>query len=117
MTWSFSPSSFPRLLRFHKKWKRYVDPIIKPVLNSQTTYQIWETTPAELLRYEGEARNFPGGYREIADQFLPGVRLYRFKYLKPGSRLGSAYDVFVYVKGRWRVFPRPWTVSDELGGF
>lgn len=103
-----------RVFRYHKRLRRYVNIVVRPHYEVQTDYQIWKVTPESLKANTGDAKQFPGGYREIADYFQPGIVLYRFKFLFPGMRRGSGFDALVYVNGHWRLFPRPWMVSDEL---
>lgn len=103
-----------RVFKYHRKYWRRHDPIMRPVYDSQTEPRCWSTTPDSLAMYKGDARQFPGGYREIAKNFQPNIRLYRLKLVKPGMRLGTSFDAFVFVNGRWKVFPRPWVLSEEL---
>ena len=105
-----------RVFRYHKQLRRYVDIVIRPHHEVQKVFQIWVTSTAEMKAYTGEARQFPGGYKEIAHHFKDDLMLYRFKFMFPGMRRGSSFDVLVYVNGHWRLFPRPWMVSDELKG-
>jgi len=106
----FLPLYARDIYRFHKRLRRNADIYIHPLLEQQTEYLLWETTPAELEAYEGEARHFPGGYREFARYFQPGIKLYRFKFVEPGWHLGSSYDIMAYVNGNWKIFHRPWAV-------
>ena len=103
-----------RVRRYHNKYWRRHDPVMRPARKSQTEPHCWSTTPDSLAMYKGNARHFPGGYREIADKFQPGLRLYRLKLVKPGMRLGTSFDVFVYLEGRWKIFPKPWFVHEGL---
>lgn len=103
-----------RVFKYHRKYWRRHDPVMRPVYDSQTEPHCWHTSPDSLGLYVGEARNFPGGYREIAHQFQENIMLYRLKLVKPGMRLGTSFDVFVFLNGHWKIFPRPWVLSDEL---
>lgn len=106
----FTPPFDKRVWRFHRRLRRYSDIIVHPLLRKQTEYLYWSATTEELQNYVGGARNFPGGYREVASYLRPELTFYRFKFVEPGHKLGSAYDVLVYVKGHWRIFHRPWAV-------
>ena len=44
---------------------------------------------------------FPGGYKRVADKFKPGLTVYRWKYVKPGEKLGMSFDGLVYVNNHW----------------
>ncbi|MEZ4685507.1 MAG: hypothetical protein R3B47_05435 [Bacteroidia bacterium] len=103
-----------RVNKYHRKYWRRHDPVMRPYYETQTEARCWSTTPDSLAMYKGNARQFPGGYREIAQYFQPGIIVYRLKLVKPGMRLGTSFDAFVYVNGRWKIFPRPWVLSDEL---
>lgn len=90
--------------------QRVADIIVKPLLREQTDYLLWEATQEDLLNLKGEAHMFPGGYHEFATHFKPNLTFYRFKFVEPGRKLGSAFDVLVFVNGHWRIFHRPWAV-------
>jgi len=106
----FFPLYRKKIYRFHKRLRRIADIYIHPLLEDQTEYLLWSATTEELMEYTGAARFFPGGYREFAPYFKPELTFYRFKFVQPGMKLGSAYDVLVYVNGKWRLFHRPWAV-------
>lgn len=103
-----------RVRKYHKKYWRRHEPVMRPYHHYQTEPRCWSTTPDSLKSYEGNARQFPGGYREIAQHFHEGITLYRLKLVKPGMRLGTSFDAFIYVNGHWRIFPRPWVVHAGL---
>jgi hypothetical protein len=109
----FIPSYDKAVWRFHRKLRRYSDIIVHPLLRKQTGYMLWSATTEELRAYEGDARFFPGGYKEVAAHLQPGLTFYRFKFVEPGHKLGSAYDALVYVNGHWRIFHRPWAAKVE----
>ncbi len=109
----FLPPYDKKVWRFHRRLRRYADIIVHPMLEKQTEYALWRATTNELREYTGEARNFPGGYREMAVYLKPDLTFYRFKFIEPGHKLGSAYDALVYVNGQWRLFHRPWAVLLE----
>jgi hypothetical protein len=73
---------------------------------------------AEVLRSENpSSRQFPGGYRRIADQLQPDRVWVRFKYLAPGAAAGMSYDGLVhFADGHWAWFPKPWRVLGGAGG-
>jgi hypothetical protein len=81
---------------------------------ANTELKLFKATTDDLKAGTSEAvSEFPGGYKQIAGQFKPGLTMYRWKYTKPGDSLGMAYDGLVYVNGHWAWFPKPWRV---LGG-
>lgn len=92
---------------------------------------LWEASPAAIAPKEGQtelklskattddfknatdaAKEFPGGYSKMGDKLLPGVTLFRFKFVKPGETLGMAFDGLTFVNGQWRIFPKPWRAAE-----
>lgn len=103
-----------RVRSYHRRYWRLYKPVMAPVYPTQTEPLVFMTTPDSLTTYTGEARQFPGGYREIADLFQKDLVLYRLKLVQPGMQRGTAFDVWIYMDGHWRIFPRPWVVMDAL---
>lgn len=77
----------------------------------QTEVKVFSATSDELKSWSGGASEFPGGYKDVAAQLKPGLKIYRFKFVEPGQDLGMAYDGLVNVNGHWRIFPKPWRVA------
>lgn len=96
------------MYRWERKLYRRFNPVVTPYSKRQTELACWQSSRSELLAYEGEARNFPGGYREIADHINPGIEVFRVKFLEPGRNIGAAYDLFVFVNGHWVLLWQPW---------
>ncbi len=96
------------MYRWERKLYRRFNPVVTPISRTQTELACWESTRNELMAYEGEARFFPGGYREMAPHIRPGVEIYRIKFLEPGRNIGAAYDMFVYINGHWVLLWQPW---------
>lgn len=88
-------------------WNKAEKIEIKPK-EGQTELLMWKATTEELRSGAGDAREFPGGYKMVADKLKPGVTWYRWKFCKPGETLGMAYDGLVFVNGHWAWFPKPW---------
>ncbi len=74
---------------------------------------VWSATTDDLKAGTGDSGNFPGGYKQAASTFKAGITLYRWKFVKPGEKLGMAYDGLAYVNGHWAWFPKPWRVVGE----
>jgi hypothetical protein len=73
-----------------------------------------KATTEDLKKWTSEAEaEFPGGYKKVAEKFQPGLTVIRWKYAKPGEKLGMAYDGLIYVNGHWAWFPKPWRVLGE----
>lgn len=77
----------------------------------QTEVKVYSATSDELKSWTGNAEEFPGGYKDVAAQLKPGVKIYGFRFVEPGESLGMAYDGLVNVNGHWRIFPKPWRVA------
>lgn len=93
--------------------KLWADP--KAVISADpanTELVIFSATSEELKSGAGAASDFPGGYRKVAEKLQPGLTWYRWKYTKPGSTLGMAYDGLVFVNGHWAWFPKPWRAAE-----
>lgn len=95
-------------LESHYK-KMWSDPnaAIKPN-EGQTQLLLYSATTEEIAAGQGDGPNFPGGYKKAVEAMKPGVRWYRFKFVKPGETLGMAFDGLTNVNGKWRFFPKPW---------
>ncbi|MEL6649612.1 MAG: hypothetical protein AAFQ87_02280 [Bacteroidota bacterium] len=99
-----------KVYRYQQRINKMARIVVQPLVEGQTDYLLWEATTQDLIDYKGEARFFPGGYKEIAAYLQPNFTFYRFKFIEPGHRLGSAYDMLVHVNGHWRLIHRPWVV-------
>lgn len=70
--------------------------------------------PAGMLGHDNElSRHFPGGYRAIAHLLNPHRVWAAWKYVRPSTGSGLAYDGLVFVDDHWVWFPKPYRV---LGG-
>ncbi|MBA4065250.1 MAG: hypothetical protein C0501_16365 [Isosphaera sp.] len=65
-------------------------------------------TSATTEELRAGAANFPGGYKQVADKFKPGLTVYVFEFVEPGKNSGLRFDGLVKVNGNWRLFPKPW---------
>ncbi|MBW2734644.1 MAG: hypothetical protein JRH20_19825 [Deltaproteobacteria bacterium] len=74
----------------------------------QTEILLWGATTDDLKEGKGNASKFPGGYKKVAAQLKSGLKVYRFKFVKPGSTLGMAFDGLYNIEGRWVLMPKPW---------
>jgi hypothetical protein len=95
--------------------RAYVDPLyteIKPAAvgakEGQSELILTPGTSDDFRAGTGAAAEFPGGYKEHGAKFRPGVRWYRWQFVKPGETSGMAYDGLAHVQGRWVWIPKPW---------
>ena len=80
----------------------------------QTDVLLYSATSEELQKWTGNAKDyFPGGYEKIGPGFADGLIIYRFKFVRPGEKIGMAFDGLVHVNGHWRLFPKPYRVLEE----
>lgn len=101
------------IFRYQRRLQKLAHIVVQPLQEEQTDFLCWTATTEELLDYTGEARYFPGGYHEIANFMMPGVRFYRVKFVQPGRKIGTAFDIWVHVNGKWNLIHRPWVVLFE----
>jgi hypothetical protein len=73
----------------------------------------WVTT-GDLQKQNEAAAAFPIGYAKAAPYFNEGLKIYRFKFVRPGEQLGFAWDGLIFVNGHWAFFPKPWRVIPGL---
>ena len=106
----FMPEVSGKVFRYQKYLRRQAAIVIQPLAPFQTDFLIWTASTAQLKEYVEEAKYFPGGYHELAPHLKNGHTFYRIKFVQPGHKIGSAFDVLVFVNGHWRLFQRPWTV-------
>lgn len=83
--------------------------IIAPKMG-QTEMKLWSATTEQLQEGQGDANQFPGGYKAIASLFKPGLTFYSFKFVKPTETFGMAFDGLIQLNGRWRIFPKPFRI-------
>jgi hypothetical protein len=84
--------------------------VVAPKPN-QTELKLFSASTDELKSWTGAAADFPEGYKQVAEQLKPGVKVYRFKFVEPGQDLGMAFDGLAYINGHWRIFPKPWRLQ------
>ncbi len=78
--------------------------------DGQTELLMVFATTDQLIAGDEVMNAFPGGYQQVRQYLNPGVPIVRFKFVKPGERLGMAFDGLVYVNDRWVLMPKPWRV-------
>lgn len=74
-----------------------------------TELAVWLFKTDDVIAWTAAVEaDLPGGYKKAKDYLKPGVPLVRFKFVKPGEKLGMAYDGLFYVNERWVFMPKPW---------
>jgi len=74
----------------------------------QTEVVVFLATTEDLQANNDRARQFPGGYRDVAPYLAPDRVWVRWKFVKPGESLGMAFDGMVWLDDHWAWFPKPW---------
>ncbi len=74
----------------------------------QTEVLLWAIPTEDIAAWNEKAKDLPGGYERIKDKLKKGLVVYRFKFVKPGSKLGTANDGLIFVNGHWVFVPKPW---------
>jgi len=77
----------------------------------QTEFQVVLARTDDLIDGTPVAREFPGGYAQVAADLRRGLPIVRFRYVEPGKTSGMAFDGLVHVNGRWILIPSPWRVE------
>lgn len=78
----------------------------------QTELLAWAATGKQLREGTGDADEFPGGYKQVADKFNDDVTIVRWKFVAPGESTGMAFDGLVKISGHWRFMPKPWRAAE-----
>lgn len=97
---------------YEQPWKEGL--IVLSPNPGQSEVLLYSATSEELQKWQGNAKEqFPGGYEKVGPSVADGFTFYRFKFVKPGEKLGMAFDGLVYVNGYWRIFPKPYRALEN----
>ena len=80
------------------------------VKDNQTEIRIDAATGKELREKTGNAKNFAGGYLSVASKMKEDLSYYVVRFVEPGKEHGMRFDIFAFVNGQWRVFPKPYRI-------
>jgi len=70
-----------------------------------------DLAPAGMLASDNElSSRFPGGYQRLAPHLVPHRVWARWKLVRPGETVGTAYDGLVWLDDHWAWFPKPYRV-------
>lgn len=76
---------------------------------ARTEVILYPSTSDDVKSWTGAAaKDFAGGWKEVAPYLKPGVKIYRFDFVEPGKTVGMVYEGLVNINGNWRIFPKPW---------
>ena len=79
--------------------------LIKPAKPTQTEVMVLSATTEEL---KAGSPNCTPAYKDIVGEMKPGITVYCFKFVEPGSKTGTPFDGLMFVNGHWTMFPKPW---------
>lgn len=104
---AFSGDAAAQLRPFYERlWA--TPPMALGVAPDQTALRVAAAT-VDLLRVPNPVGDaFPGGYRRIVEMLVPGRVWVAWKYVRPGSATGMAFDGLVFLDDHWAWFPKPW---------
>jgi hypothetical protein len=74
----------------------------------QTELHLVDATAEQLAKGEGPAAACPGGWKDAAKFLKPNTKMFCFRFVKPGEKLGYSGDGLVWVNGHWAIFPKAW---------
>jgi hypothetical protein len=74
----------------------------------QTLVELHVATVHELGNGTGTAREFPGGYAQVASLLRPDRLWLCWRFCEPGHSVGVLYDGLVFLDERFVWFPKPW---------
>lgn len=89
-------------------WKGPIEITAKP----EQTEMLLRAERSENLH---SAETFPGGYKQVAPQLLPGRIWLAWKYVRPQETMGMAYDGLVWLDDHFAWFPKPWRLLAKKG--
>lgn len=101
---------------YAKVWASFSSEAVIAPKEGQTELKLSSATAEDFAADNDKGRDFPGGYRKVADKLKKGVIFYRWKFVKPGESLGMAFDGLTFVNGHWAWFPKPWRAVRGEGG-
>ena len=90
---------------FTAQWREGIAPIGRP---DQRHLEVYAVTVTQLREQTGHTRQFPGGYRRVADVLRPGPIWVRWRLAAAPGGSGMAYDGLVRLPQRWVWLPKPW---------
>ena len=89
-----------------------MDPVPRP--NAGQRDLLLAAATSDSIRDQGAPRAFPGGFSMVRHTMRPGLVWLCWKFVKPGSRLGMAFDGLVRVDDHWAWFPKSWRVLGNI---
>ena len=84
-----------------------------PLKVTHTQLRVAVAWSTDFQTAEERAQSFPGGYRDVAGDLLPGVPWAVWELIETGERDGLLFDGLVGLGDRFVWFPKPWRVLTE----
>lgn len=101
------------IYRFIKRINQRHILILTPEYPQQTQVAVWGAQKPDFEAYQGMAKLFPGGYKEMAQFLKPGITYYLVRFSEPGHSNGASFDLLAYVNDHWCLFLSPWVPCME----
>jgi hypothetical protein len=91
-------------------WVSPPPPMPRP---GQSIVRVRVADAADFSAGNARAKEFPGGFTNIASSLVPGNIWVAWEYLAPGEQAGMSFNGLVYMPdGRFVWFPKPWKFID-----
>jgi len=91
-------------------WVSPPPPLPRP---GQTVVRVRVADAADFAAGNARAKEFPGGFTNIASSLVPGNIWVTWEYVAPTESAGMAFNGLVYfADGRFAWFPKPWKFID-----
>lgn len=107
---AFGKEKAKDIYRFLRKISQRHLIILTPEYKEQNTFHIHQATKADFSQHTEAAKNFPGGYMEMAQHLKEGLPYYKVVFTEEGRLNGSSFELLAYVNGKWCLFLSPWVV-------
>ncbi|MCI4670255.1 MAG: hypothetical protein MRZ79_19115 [Bacteroidia bacterium] len=105
---AFSAEKAKDIYKFIRRINQRHVLILTPEYPQQTQIAVWGAQKIDFETYQGMAKLFPGGYKEMAKYLKPEITYYLVRFSEPGHSNGATFDLLAYVNDHWCLFLSPW---------
>ncbi|MDF1659889.1 MAG: hypothetical protein P1U58_19905 [Verrucomicrobiales bacterium] len=85
--------------------KAWAEGVYESIPENASTAKLGQS---EVLVTGPDFETLPGGYTKHRENFRDDIKIYGFKYVKPGETSGMAFDGLFEVDGKWVLIPKAW---------
>lgn len=100
----FEPGAAARLIPYYDRL--YTPGAQIGPKSGQTDVLVTWTTTDMLRQGKPILKDFPGGYEVVRNHLKGRHPIVRFKFVRPGEKLGLAFDGLIFVNNRWVLLPK-----------